>query len=226
MRGDDAGPDLEALVRRALARQLALDPAQIDARERFHRYGLDSAGARSLIQGLARELGRPLPATIVWDHPTLERLARHLAGEATGSLRPPPVPLAPDEPIAIVGLACRLPGRRRPGGLLAAAHGRRRRDPRGAGRPLADRAPVRRRPGQARADEHPVGRLPGPGRPVRRGLLPDQPARGGPDGPAAAPGAGAGLGGVRGRRLAPVGAGRPSRRRLPGCDVERLRPRC
>ena len=109
MSGGIAGPDLEGLVRRALARQLGLDPGVIDARERFHRYGLDSAGARALIQALARELGRPLPATIVWDHPTLDRLVRHLAGGATETVRPPPVPLAPDEAIAIVGLACRLP---------------------------------------------------------------------------------------------------------------------
>ena len=110
MSGGSVSPDLEGLVRDALARQLGLEPDAIDARERFHRYGLDSAGARTLIQKLGEELGRPLPATIVWDHPTLDRLVRHLSGEATGSLRPPMVPLAPDDPIAIVGLACRLPG--------------------------------------------------------------------------------------------------------------------
>ncbi|HWL69312.1 MAG TPA: beta-ketoacyl synthase N-terminal-like domain-containing protein, partial [Geminicoccus sp.] len=102
--------ELRALLRGALARQLGLEPAAIDENERFHRYGLDSAGARSLIQALAQALGRPLPATIVWDHPTLDRLARHLAGEQVTGRRPPPVPLSPDEPIAVVGLSCRVPG--------------------------------------------------------------------------------------------------------------------
>ncbi len=110
MSGPAAGSDLRAVLRDLLARQLGLDPASIDERERFHRYGLDSAGARSLTQELARQLGRPLPATVVWDHPTLDRLARHLAGERVATLRPPPVPLAPDEPIAVVGLSCRVPG--------------------------------------------------------------------------------------------------------------------
>ncbi|WP_027133349.1 type I polyketide synthase [Geminicoccus roseus] len=110
MTGTPPARDLRAILREVLARQLGIEPGAIDERERFHRYGLDSAGARSLIRKLGQELGRPLAATVVWDHPTLERLARHLEGATVQGGRPPVTPLAPDAPIAIVGLSCRLPG--------------------------------------------------------------------------------------------------------------------
>src|SRR5262249_55769448 len=62
---------------------------------------------------LARWLGRSLPATLLWDHPSPARLARHLAGEpATAEHRQlggGPASSA-SEPIAVIGLGCRVPG--------------------------------------------------------------------------------------------------------------------
>lgn len=101
---------LEDRLRAELGELLGLDPATIDPRERFHRYGLDSAGAARLVARLATVLHRPLPATALWDHPTLERLGRFLAGQATGSARAPRLPMDAGDAVAIVGLACRLPG--------------------------------------------------------------------------------------------------------------------
>nr|WP_247198975.1 type I polyketide synthase [Streptomyces sp. LBUM 1477] len=83
----------------------------------------------------------------------------------------------------------RLPAARRcarAGGVLAGAPRRRRRDPAGPGGPLAGLHAV---PARRRA---PLRRLPGRHRRVRRGLLPDHPARGRGDGPAAADPAGGG----------------------------------
>jgi len=88
---------------------------QIDVRESFRNYGLDSLGAIRMIAELSRQLGRSLSPTLVWEHPTIEGLASYLAGE-----RAAPAELEEgvdgtevrDEqaPIAIVGMACRFPG--------------------------------------------------------------------------------------------------------------------
>ena len=112
---------LSERLRTLLAARLGLDPAALDPRERFSRFGLDSAGATGWIAELSAELGRALSPTLVWAYPTLEQLARHLAGVAAGdgpaldaARGPRPAPGAPhepiDEPIAVVGLACRFPG--------------------------------------------------------------------------------------------------------------------
>lgn len=83
--------------------------ASIDVQERFNRLGLDSANATGLVTGLSKFLKRPLPATLVWQFPTIDSLSRYLAGEV-------PIPAGErrtaagiSEPIAIVGMACRFP---------------------------------------------------------------------------------------------------------------------
>ena len=105
-------PGLRVWLVSRLASTCALDPQSIDARERFTRYGLDSLGAIRLITALAAHLGRPLSPTLVFEHPTIEALASHLAGERTSSAstEEPTQGYDAQEPIAIVGLACRFPG--------------------------------------------------------------------------------------------------------------------
>src|SRR6185369_8836709 len=59
-------------------------------------------------------LDRPVPATLVWDYPTLDAIAAHLGGPAAS-----PAPAAacatasggaPAPAIAIVAMGCRFPG--------------------------------------------------------------------------------------------------------------------
>ncbi|MDR3537910.1 MAG: beta-ketoacyl synthase N-terminal-like domain-containing protein [Acetobacteraceae bacterium] len=97
-------------LRALLGARLGVDPAALDPDERLHRYGLTSLTAASIVALLADRLGRALPPTLLWDHPTLRRLAAFLDGRADPDGRAPMQPLPADEPIAIVGLACRLPG--------------------------------------------------------------------------------------------------------------------
>ncbi|XYH94560.1 acyltransferase domain-containing protein [Sorangium sp. So ce1128] len=104
------------LVRR-LAAARGADPRTVDVHERFSRYGVDSQGAAGLVAELSQMLGRPLSPTLIWEHPTPEALARHLAGPAAPE-RPTMnagLPYNEDEPIAIVGVACRFPGAPGPG---------------------------------------------------------------------------------------------------------------
>jgi len=85
--------------------------------------GLDSLMAVELQTRLERGVGRPLGPTVVFDHPTVERLAGWLAErlapdpepriEPSPASSPSPAPAvrrAADEPIAVVGIGCRFPG--------------------------------------------------------------------------------------------------------------------
>jgi polyketide synthase 12/myxalamid-type polyketide synthase MxaF len=91
---------------------LGINPQELDPAERFKSYGVDSAAALRITAGVAQHLGRPLEQTLLWDCPTVDQLAAYLAhpqpatAPAAGAVAGP----AADEPIAIIGMACRLPG--------------------------------------------------------------------------------------------------------------------
>jgi acyl carrier protein len=59
-----------------------LNPADIDVKQPLENYGLGSVQAVSLVGDLEDWLGVPLPPTLLWDYPSIEALANHLAEEA------------------------------------------------------------------------------------------------------------------------------------------------
>lgn len=63
--------------------------SEVDPRRPLLDLGLDSLMAVDLHHALDRELGRALPETLLFDHPTLERLATHLLHDVLG-LAPEP----------------------------------------------------------------------------------------------------------------------------------------
>ena len=66
-----------------LAEILELEPNQIDVRQNFEEYGLESAEAINLSGDLEDYLGCRLPPTLLWDYQNIEDLSQYLA---TGSL--------------------------------------------------------------------------------------------------------------------------------------------
>ncbi|WP_460366152.1 beta-ketoacyl synthase N-terminal-like domain-containing protein, partial [Actinocorallia lasiicapitis] len=77
----------------------------------LEEFGLASRDAVAIAGELEELLGRPLPATLVWEHPTISRLAAALSGaELPEVARVTAVPSVADEPVAVVGVGCRFPG--------------------------------------------------------------------------------------------------------------------
>ncbi|MFI8952918.1 type I polyketide synthase, partial [Streptomyces sp. NPDC053750] len=113
---------LTDLVRQHAAAVLGHQSADEVASDRpFREAGFDSLTAVELRNRLTTATGLRLPATLVFDHPTPQVLAEHLvtslagpAGGAASTARnartTSRTAVTADEPIAIVGMGCRLPG--------------------------------------------------------------------------------------------------------------------
>ncbi|MGW2780308.1 SDR family NAD(P)-dependent oxidoreductase [Streptomyces populi] len=111
------------LVREETSRALGLRSAESVGPDRpLRELGMDSVTAVELRNRIGTRIGARLPATLLFDHPTAARLSAHLLTTALSvdarttrhgapgprTLRAPaPVP---DEPLALVGMSCRLPG--------------------------------------------------------------------------------------------------------------------
>ncbi|MFE3323198.1 beta-ketoacyl synthase N-terminal-like domain-containing protein, partial [Nocardia sp. NPDC059195] len=94
------------------------DPDAIDADRAFSDMGFDSLTAVELRDRLCRATGLRLPATTAFDYPSLDTLARYVFDELTTASAADsrvsevksPSRGASDDDIAIVSMACRLPG--------------------------------------------------------------------------------------------------------------------
>ncbi|MFG3702801.1 type I polyketide synthase, partial [Micromonospora sp. NPDC047620] len=106
-------PQLTELVRTQAAAVLGYPAGQPLPDRTFRDLGFDSLTAVELRNRLTAETGMTLPATLVFDHPTVAELAAHLHGLTAGHT---PGEVVADgaglhrEPIAIVAMSCRFPG--------------------------------------------------------------------------------------------------------------------
>ena len=104
---------IQAWLVSKLSERLGIESHEIDIREPFASYGLGSTEAVSLAGELAEWLGRKLSPALVYEYPTIEALARHLAGSpdvSESATRAGQDREAKNEPIAIIGIGCRFPG--------------------------------------------------------------------------------------------------------------------
>ncbi|MEU9969428.1 type I polyketide synthase, partial [Streptomyces malaysiensis] len=105
------------LVRAQVATVLGYAGAEtIGSGRAFKELGFDSLTAVELRNQLNTVTGLRLPATLIFDYPDPQVLARHLRTELVGTDSPavhtpvPVVAVTDDEPIAIVAMSCRYPG--------------------------------------------------------------------------------------------------------------------
>ncbi|HEU4510297.1 MAG TPA: beta-ketoacyl synthase N-terminal-like domain-containing protein [Pyrinomonadaceae bacterium] len=95
-----------------IAERAGIHPDQLDVRRPVKSYGLDSVTTVAITGDLGTWLGRELSPTLIYEHPTIDDLSQHLAGDTVASIS-----TATDqkqatarEPVAIIGIGCRLPG--------------------------------------------------------------------------------------------------------------------
>ncbi|GAA3442451.1 hypothetical protein GCM10018955_18890 [Planomonospora venezuelensis] len=108
-------------IRRFLTERIAtrcrLPLTGVDPDRPLEEFGLSSRDAVAVAGELETLLGRELGPTLVWEYPTVNRLARGLAASAADPSSAVADPAAqavrraaPDEPVAVIGVGCRLPG--------------------------------------------------------------------------------------------------------------------
>ncbi len=88
-------------------------PDDIDPGTAFQDLGFDSVKATELLDRLKAETELALPPTLAFDYPTPDELAIHLGQLLSGSIAaagPVGSHVGLDEPVAVVGMACRFPG--------------------------------------------------------------------------------------------------------------------
>ncbi|MFC8538352.1 type I polyketide synthase [Streptomyces sp. NPDC057249] len=105
------------LVREETAGLTGTDPLGIDPAMAYSDYGYSSLAAVELTNRLSLATGIELPLTLLFDHPTAAAVADHLLGllgfasaEAPETAPDPVGGANRDDPVVVVGMACRYPG--------------------------------------------------------------------------------------------------------------------
>ncbi|CAM5714274.1 type I polyketide synthase [Streptomyces canus] len=111
MRAVDAGA-VRRLVAERVAAWAGTAVAEVAMDRPLADLGMSSRDAVVLAGELSRLTGRELPATLLWEAPTGEALVAYLCRtpSRTTPETPAAVPPPTSEPIAVIGLGCRLPG--------------------------------------------------------------------------------------------------------------------
>ena len=103
---------LESFICEKVAAMVGALARDILPNEPLQRYGVSSAQALELMALLSARTGRQLAPTLAWEHPSAEALARRIAEgpKVREAAAGRPGGVGANEPIAIVGIACRFPG--------------------------------------------------------------------------------------------------------------------
>src|SRR5260370_10169450 len=105
----------EDSIRRYLIEQVArrsqIATEEVDADRPLEEFGLASRDAVAIAGELEEMLGRSIPATLVWEYPTINRISAALTVGDVAAELPAPMAATTAEPPAAVGLRSRLPPR-------------------------------------------------------------------------------------------------------------------
>ena len=109
--------EVRAAVQSEVARVLSWGAgSRVPVDRPLQELGLDSLMAVELRNALGQRVGATLPATLAFNYPTVEAITGWLLGSVLAAAAPAApagaaaAQAASEEPIAIVGMACRLPG--------------------------------------------------------------------------------------------------------------------
>jgi phthiocerol/phenolphthiocerol synthesis type-I polyketide synthase D len=101
--------DLAAWLAGRVADATGVGVESIDPGRPLQEYGLSSRDSVRIIAELGDRIGRTLPSTFGFQYPTITAIAEAVTSGATVAQFSAPS-IAPGEPIAVVGIGCRLPG--------------------------------------------------------------------------------------------------------------------
>jgi polyketide synthase PksM len=114
----DPAVDVAGIVNSALAVSLGIEPETIDSTRALMDLGLDSLMAVDVASTLSRALGFRVAPLTLFEYPTAQELANHLASRrgpsgtalTVATRSQPSMRGGSDRAIAVIGLACRFPG--------------------------------------------------------------------------------------------------------------------
>lgn len=108
---------LRAWLVDAVAAACGLDRSDVDVERPVREYGLTSRDSIRLVSDLEDLLDVELPTTLVWQHATIASLLDGLLAQPEDPTSAPvpvqqrrPTPRSASEPVAVIGIGCRLPG--------------------------------------------------------------------------------------------------------------------
>ncbi|MFF3377482.1 beta-ketoacyl synthase N-terminal-like domain-containing protein [Streptomyces sp. NPDC002680] len=103
---------LRRLVVERIAHWSGVPDADIAGDRPLAELGMSSRDAVAIVGELADLLGRELPATLLWETPTVDGLVTLLGGGTAPGPEAVRIPWSDteEEPVAVVGVGCRLPG--------------------------------------------------------------------------------------------------------------------
>lgn len=114
--------EIEAWLLAKIAEHTQILPVEINIRQPLAEYGLNSLAAVRISGELQEWIGREFSPTLLYDYPTLEGLARHIADETSAfedfaSQKIKTESGKYSEEIVIIGMGCRFPKANNPDGF-------------------------------------------------------------------------------------------------------------
>ncbi|MBT2542117.1 acyl carrier protein, partial [Streptomyces sp. ISL-44] len=73
--------DIAARLRETIAGLLEIGPGSVDENRSLRDLGMTSVSIVAMLESVSAWLGRPVPAWVAWQYPTVAALAGHLAGD-------------------------------------------------------------------------------------------------------------------------------------------------
>jgi acyl carrier protein len=102
---------LAECIQRHVSQVLQVPARQIDTNEPLGLYGLESAKGNELLVALAKSLGLSLPATTIYNYPTIAELSRYIASslevnvDQTAVIAPETLTPEDDSIVELLGVA-------------------------------------------------------------------------------------------------------------------------